>query len=136
MAQTSTNPNNFTVSGFVAVDARINGFEKSAVARFPLSISALKTDKDGNAVRHSTLVNCEVWASSTDSNRFALLKKGTLVVLAGFLVPDVYTDKDGNTQSRLTFRCTSVSKPTAASKKEDAATTAEPKAKKAKAKAA
>ena len=41
--------NNFTVTGFVAMDANVvknnNG---SAFARFPLSIRTTKKDKDGN----------------------------------------------------------------------------------------
>lgn len=114
MAQTKSNigcPNNFNVSGFVAVDARITNFAKSSVARFPLSISAVKKDKDGNETRQSVLINCEVWASAEDQSRLDMLKKGRLLTLGGYFLPEEYDNKNGEHQSRLTFRCTSVAKP-------------------------
>ena len=59
--------NNFTVTGFVAMDANVvknnNG---SAFARFPLSIRTTKKDKDGNEKKISALQNIEV-ATKADS---------------------------------------------------------------------
>ena len=53
--------NNFVVTGFVAVDAKVvkndNG---SAWARFPLSIRATHKDKDGNEKKISALQNIEM----------------------------------------------------------------------------
>lgn len=101
--------NSFNVNGFVAVDATIKSFDKSSVARFPLSISRTEGEGD-NKVRKSCLVNCEVWADNNDTSRFELLKKGQLVAISGYFLPEEYTDRNGAKQSRLTFRCTTVEK--------------------------
>ncbi len=105
-------PNTFSLSGFVAVEATIKSFDKSAVARFPLSVSRKET-KGEETIRKSTLINCEVWSANADSKRFALLKKGQLVVISGYIKPENYTDRNGVQQSRITFVCTSVANPSA-----------------------
>ena len=108
---TNANPNNFNLSGFVAVSATIKSFENSSVARFPLSISR-KDTVDGVETRKSALINCECWAKNADSARFALLQKGTLVTISGYLKPDEYVDRNGQKQQRIIFCVTSVSSPT------------------------
>ena len=69
--------NNFTVIGFVAVDANVvknnNG---SAFARFPLAIRTTKKDKDGNEKKISALQNIEV-GTKADSPKLDLLKKAS-----------------------------------------------------------
>ncbi|MCC8175163.1 MAG: single-stranded DNA-binding protein [Bacteroidales bacterium] len=122
-------PNQFSISGFVAIDAQVRNFDHSSVARFPLSLSRKETAQDGTEVRKSALVNCEVWAKDNQSSRFDLLTKGNLVVVSGYIKPENYTDRNGVAQSRITFVCTSVAKP-AARKTED--TAAEAPAKKSK----
>ena len=107
---TNANPNNFNLSGFVAVNATIKSFENSSVARFPLSISR-KDTVDGVETRKSALINCECWAKNADSARFALLQKGTLVTISGYLKPDEYVDRNGQKQQRIIFCVTSVSQP-------------------------
>lgn len=107
---TNANPNNFNLSGFVAVSATIKSFENSSVARFPLSISR-KDTIDGVETRKSALINCECWAKDADSARFALLQKGTLVNISGYIKPDEYTDRNGQKQQRIIFCVTSVSQP-------------------------
>ncbi len=125
---TTASPNNFNLTGFVAVSATIRSFENSSVARFPLSISRRETAADGSETRKSALISCECWSKTADSARFALLQKGTLVSISGYLRPDEYTDREGNRQQRVVFVATSVARP---SRKEEAS---EPKAQKAKAK--
>ena len=86
--------NNFTVTGFVAMDANVvknpNG---SAFARFPLSIRTTKKDKDGNEKKISALQNIEV-GTKADSPKLDLLKKGTLVKVEGFFEVNQYVGKD------------------------------------------
>ncbi|MCC8115098.1 MAG: single-stranded DNA-binding protein [Bacteroidales bacterium] len=115
MTTKSSNPNNFNLSGFVAVNATIRSFEKSSVARFPLSISRKEGEGD-QAVRKSALINCECWDKNASSPRFDLLKKGTLVSISGYIRPDEFTDKEGKLQQRIVFVVTSVSVPAKAEK--------------------
>ncbi len=117
MTTKSSNPNNFNLSGFVAVDATIKDFENSSVARFPLSIARKETQGE-QTVRKSALISCECWAKNADSARFALLKKGSLVSISGYIRPDEYTDKEGKLQQRIVFVATSVSVPAMSEKKE------------------
>lgn len=107
---TNAQPNQFSLTGFVAVDATIKSFDKSAVARFPMSLSR-RESKGDEVVRKSCLLNCEVWSATAESKRFALLKKGQLVVISGYIKPENYTDRNGAEQSRITFVCTSVASP-------------------------
>lgn len=107
---TNAQPNQFSLTGFVAVDATIKSFDKSAVARFPMSVSR-RESKGEEVVRKSSLINCEVWSANAESKRFALLKKGQLVVISGYIKPENYTDRNGVEQSRITFVCTSVASP-------------------------
>ena len=46
MATSTNNTNSFNLSGYVAVNANIRNFEKSSVARFPLSVSRTETNGD------------------------------------------------------------------------------------------
>lgn len=106
---TSTNStNSFNLSGFVAVNANICNFEKSSVARFPLSISRTETNGDKNT-RKSALVNCECWRKSEEASTFELLKKGKLVQVSGFIRPEEWTSEDGTKHNRIVFVATSVS---------------------------
>ena len=100
--------NNFTVTGFVAMDANVvknnNG---SAFARFPLSIRTTKKDKDGNEKKISALQNIEV-ATKADSPKLDLLKKGTLVKVEGFFEVNQYPPEGtGNYHLRTTVNCAS-----------------------------
>ncbi len=104
-------PNQFSLSGFVAIDAQVRNFDHSSVARFPLSLSRKETAQDGTEVRKSALINCEVWAKDSQSSRFDLLTKGNLVVVSGYIKPENYLDRNGVEQQRITFVCTSVAKP-------------------------
>lgn len=107
---TNANPNTFSLTGFVAVDANVRSFDKSAVARFPMSVSR-RENKGQETIRKSALINCEVWSANAESKRFALLKKGSLVVINGYIKPEEFTDRNGQKQQRITFVCTSVAKP-------------------------
>ena len=98
--------NNFAVSGFVAVDATVNNFEKASVARFPLSISRKET-VNGTEVRKSVLVNIEAWRGNDNIAEFDLMKKGNLVTVEGYFKPDEYT-KDGKTHQKLIFNAVKV----------------------------
>lgn len=108
MATTANNNNSFNLSGFIAVNAQIREFEKSAVARFPLSISRTETNGE-ESVRKSALINCECWRKQADADTFELLKKGQLVQLSGYIRPEEWTDEDGTKHSRIVFVATSVS---------------------------
>lgn len=67
--------------------------------------------KGQETIRKSALINCEAWSANAESKRFALLKKGSLVVINGYIKPEEYTDRNGQKQQRITFVCTSVAKP-------------------------
>lgn len=101
--------NNFTVIGFVAVDANVvknnNG---SAFARFPLAIRTTKKDKDGNEKKISVLQNIEV-GTKADSPKLELLKKGTFVKVTGFFEPQSYV-KDEKEHFTLVWKATAIEK--------------------------
>ena len=92
--------NSFALTGFVAKSAEIKNFEKNSVARFPISVG----EKKGNEFV-SALVTVEKWGKPED---LANLTKGRRVVVKGFFRPDVWTDKDGKKNSRLTLVATSI----------------------------
>lgn len=98
--------NNFAVSGFVAVDAQVNNFEKASVARFPLSINRKET-VNGQEVRKSVLMNIEVWRGNDNTADFDVMKKGNLVTVEGYFKPEEYT-KDDKTVQKLVFAATKV----------------------------
>lgn len=102
--------NNFTVTGFVAVNANVvknnNG---SAFARFPLSIRTTHRDKDGNEKKISALQNIEV-GTKADSPKLDLLKKGTLVKVEGFFEANQYTDKEGKEHQTIVWKATAITK--------------------------
>ncbi len=104
--------NQFTISGFVAVEATVKNFDNSVLAKFPLSISS-KDTVNGAEIRKSALINVEVWTKNEEDPRITLLKKGTLVEISGFIKPDEYTDRNGAKQQRIIFVATSVAKPAA-----------------------
>ena len=108
--------NNFTVIGFVAVDANVvktnNG---SAVARFPLAIRTTMKDKDGNEQQTTALQNIEV-ATKADSPKLDLLKKGTLIKVEGFFEAQSYVGKDEKEHQTLVWKATAIEK---VEKKED-----------------
>jgi len=99
--------NSFAVSGFVAVDAQVNKFDTSSVARFPLSISRKETVK-GEEVRKSALANVEVWRKNENTSEFDCLKKDTQVTVEGYFKPEEYTGKDGNKHQTIVFNATKV----------------------------
>ena len=125
MATSANNSNSFNLTGYIAVNAQIREFEKSAVARFPLSISRTETSGE-ESVRKSALINCECWRKQADANTFDLLKKGQLVQVSGFIRPEEWTDEDGTKHSRIVFVVTSVSE---VGSKEDAPVQKAPKGK-------
>ena len=102
--------NNFTVIGFVAVDANVvknnNG---SAFARFPLAIRTTKKDKDGNEKKISALQDIEV-GTKEGSPKLDLLKKGTIVKVEGFFEPRTYTGKDEKEHFALSWKATAIEK--------------------------
>ena len=110
---TNASNNSFTLSGFVAVDAKVNNFEKSSVARFPLSVS--RKEKDGEqTVRKSALVTVECWRKAGNTATFDLLKKGKLINISGFIRPEEWESKDGTKQSGIVFVATSIEEAKAA----------------------
>lgn len=99
--------NNFAVSGFVAVDAQVNKFDTTSVARFPLSISRKET-VNGQEVRKSALANVEAWRKNENTAEFECMKKGNLVTVEGYFKPEEYTDKDGKTHQKIIFNAVKV----------------------------
>ncbi len=112
------NNNNFTVAGFVAVDANVvknpNG---SAFAHFPLSIRVTRKDKDGNEKKISALQNIEC-GTRADSPKLDLLKKGTIVKVTGFFDVNIYTDKEGKERKTIVWKATAIEKVEKANKEE------------------
>lgn len=102
--------NNFTVTGIVAVDANVkNNTNGSAWATFPLSIRTTIKDKDGNEKKISALQNIEV-GTKQGSPKLDLLKKGTLIKVTGFFEPRVYTGKDNQEHSTISWKATAIEK--------------------------
>ena len=102
--------NNFSVTGFVAVDATVkNNDNGSAWARFPLSIRTTRKDKDGNEKKISALQNIEV-ATKADSPKLELLKKGTLIKVEGFFEASQYVGKDEKEHQVLLWKATAIEK--------------------------
>ena len=99
--------NNFVVSGYVAVDATVNKFENTSVARFPLSISRKETVK-GEEVRKSALANVEAWRKNDNVADFDCLKKGALVTVEGYFKPEEYTDKDNKKHQKIIFNAVKI----------------------------
>ena len=93
--------NNFTVIGFVAVDANVvknnNGSRTT------------KKDKDGNEKKISALQNIEV-ATKADSPKLDLLKKGTLIKVEGFFEINQYTGKDEKEHTTIVWKATAIEK--------------------------
>ncbi len=101
--------NNFCLTGFVAVDAKVNNNENgSAWARFPLAIRTTLKDKDGNEKKISALQNIEV-ATKVGSPKLDLLKKGNLVKVTGFFEAREY-EKDGQKHQVLSWKATAIEK--------------------------
>ena len=98
--------NSFAVSGFVAVDAQVNKFDKASVARFPLSIGRKET-VNGTETRKSALINIEAWRNNDNTAEFEVMKKGTLVTVEGYFKPDEYT-KDGKVHQKVVFEAVKV----------------------------
>ena len=110
MATSANNTNSFSLTGYVAVEATVKSFDKSAVARFPLSISRTEANGD-EQVRKSALINCECWRKSAEADTFDLLKKGKLIQISGFVKPEEWTSEDGSRHNRIIFVVTSVTDP-------------------------
>lgn len=105
-----TSYNNFSVIGFVAVDANVKiNVNGSVWARFPLAIGKTSKDKDGNQKKVSALQDIEV-NTKVGSPKLDLLKKGTIVKVNGFFEPRSYTGKDGQEHSIITWKATEVEK--------------------------
>ena len=108
--------NNFTVTGFVAMDATVkNNGNGSVWAKLTLSIRTTKKDKDGNEKKISALQNIEV-ATKADSPKLDLLKKGSLIKVTGFFEPQSYVGKDEKEHFTLVWKATAIEK---VEKKED-----------------
>ena len=90
--------NNFTVTGFVAMDANV-----------VLSIRTNKKDKDGNEKKISALQNIEV-GTKADSPKLDLLKKGTLVKVEGFFEVNQYVGKDEKEHQTIVWKATAIEK--------------------------
>ena len=102
--------NNFTVIGFVAMDAQVKNNENGSVwGKFPISIRVTKKDKDGNEKKISALQDIEV-ATKKDSPKLELLKKGTLVKVEGFFEPRIYTGKDNKEHAAISWKATAIEK--------------------------
>lgn len=102
--------NNFTVTGIVAVDANVkNNTNGSVWGKFPLSIRTTVKDKEGNEKKISALQDIEV-ATKEGSPKLDLLKKGTLIKVTGFFSPRVYTGKDGQEHSAISWKATAIEK--------------------------
>jgi single-strand DNA-binding protein len=115
MATSANNINSVSLTGFIAVEAQVKEFEKSAVARFPLSISRTETNGD-TQIRKSALISCECW----NKNYFDLFTKSKLLHLAGFLSPQEWTDETGTKHNRIIFVVTKVTDPAAEETKKPA----------------
>ena len=102
--------NNFTVTGFVAMDATVKENENGSVwGRFPLAIRTTRKDKDGNEKKVSALQDIEV-ATKKDSPKLELLKKGTLVKVEGFFEARAYTGKDNKEHTAISWKATAIEK--------------------------
>ena len=86
--------NNFTVIGFVAVDA---------------NVVKNNNGSDGNEKKISALQDIEV-GTKADSPKLELLKKGTLVKVTGYFEPRCYIGKDEKEHFAITWKATAIEK--------------------------
>lgn len=99
--------NNFAVTGFVAVsNPRTLG--KASVCHFALSVGRLEgTGKEKRRV--SSLLNIETWCKNEKADEtFAILKKGNLITVEGFLKPHEWVDKKGEKHNTTVLAATKV----------------------------
>lgn len=94
--------NSFKLTGIIAVDAKVNDFNKCSVARFPISVGSRRKDKDGNHV--NALQSIEYWRKDDQrAEEFAKLEKGACVTVSGYFRPETYNDQNGRACSTLKF---------------------------------
>jgi len=97
--------NSVQISGIIC-KPEIHQFENNAVCHFNLAISRYEK-KGEEAVFHTAYLPVEVWkAKSEDFDQFT---KGALVEISGWLKAETYTDKEGQTHSRLIIATSSCS---------------------------
>lgn len=109
MATTNTaSSNQFSLVCFIATEPSVTNFQSSSVARYALSLARREKTADGQEVRKSVLLSAETWSKDANSDLFALIKKGNLVQVTGYLKPENYTDREGNARERVTFVCTTI----------------------------
>lgn len=96
------NFNNFTATGNVVKDAEVKNLGKAQVIRFGIFINTTNTDKDGNRVQKSAIMNFERHIKAGDTQLTDILKKGKRVKVQGFFEADTWTDKEsGEKRSRI-----------------------------------
>lgn len=92
--------NNFVIAGFVVNDADVKKFDTASIARFGIAFRT--TEKKGTEDKTaSAIVNIETWCKNDDSEKFALMKKGTCVKVEGFFKAERFTDKDGRDRNAV-----------------------------------
>ena len=97
--------NNFSVTGRIGQDAKVNQFATASVARFGIAISRKET-VNGEEKRTTAFLNVEAWRKNENASAFDQLKKGQLVTLEGYFKPEEY-EKDGKKVQHIVFAVTS-----------------------------
>lgn len=102
--------NSFTITGFVANDAKVTEFGKAQKARFGIRVNNSYKDKDGNEKKETAILNIETIVKKDDTTKLNLLKSGSFITVTGFFKPNDWTDKDGNKHFDIHLTATAIEK--------------------------
>ena len=91
------NHNEHTIIGHVGREPDYREVGDTTVAKFSVATSRRWKDRAGETQERTTWHRVECWGIQADIARDRL-DKGSLVMVAGEVNEDEYTDKDGNTQ--------------------------------------
>ncbi len=95
--------NQFTLTGNIGQDVKVNKFAASSKASFNLAVH--KTNKESETTS-TEWFSIEAWRKNEDVNAFENLKKGQFVTVNGYIKHDRFTDNEGNDHDRLVLVAT------------------------------
>lgn len=104
--------NNFNITAYIASEPEEKIFENATVTRFVISVARPQQTATGDVNYTSALQPVEVWRNNIHMSWVRpMLKKGKRLDFSGRLEPDVWTDPNGNTRSRVILNAVKISRP-------------------------
>lgn len=93
----------FTMTGNIGHDVKVNKFENSSKAYFSLAVN--ETNKDGEK-QPTEWFDIVAWRSNDKAHEFDKLKKGQLVKISGYIKNEKFSDKNGVEQKKISLIAT------------------------------